>query len=119
MEQYNYLLVAIIISFLLGIIISLIGYIFSSEIIHFSFEKLKAYECGFNPFEDSRSRFEVQFYIVAILFIILDIELCFLFPFAITIPICSKIGYGLISLFLLLLTLLFFYEWKKGAIEWS
>ena len=119
MEKYSYLLIALVISFFLGIIISLIGYIFSSEIIQFNFEKLRAYECGFNPFEDSRSKFEVQFYVVAILFIILDIELCFLFPFAISIPIIGKIGYFLISVFLLLLTLLFGYEWKKGAIEWS
>ena len=119
MEKYNSLLIAFFVSFLLGIIISLIGYIFSSEIIHFNFEKLKAYECGFNPFEDARSKFEVQFYIVAILFIILDIELCFLFPFAVTIPVIDQIGYLLISIFLFLLTLLFCYEWKKGAIEWS
>ena len=119
MEKYSYLLIALLVSFLLGIVISLIGYIFSSEIIHFNFEKLRAYECGFNPFEDARSKFEVQFYIVAILFIILDIELCFLFPFAISIPVVNAIGYFLLSIFLFLLTLLFCYEWKKGAIEWS
>ena len=82
-------------------------------------EKLSAYECGFEPFEDSRMEFDVRFYLVAILFIIFDLEIAFLFPWAIVI---HDIGiYGLISMaiFLFILIIGFIYEWKKGALEWD
>ena len=82
-------------------------------------EKLSAYECGFDPFNDSRMEFDVRFYLVAILFIIFDLEIAFLFPWAISL---GKIGvYGFISMmiFLAILTVGFIYEWKKGALDWE
>ena len=82
-------------------------------------EKLSAYECGFEPFNDSRMEFDVRFYLVAILFIIFDLEIAFLFPWAISL---GKIGiYGFVSkmIFLFILTVGFIYEWKKGALDWE
>ena len=82
-------------------------------------EKLSAYECGFEPFNDSRMEFDVRFYLVAILFIIFDLEIAFLFPWAISL---GKIGlYGFVSMmiFLFILTIGFIYEWKKGALDWE
>ena len=82
-------------------------------------EKLSAYECGFEPFDDARRRFDVRFYLVAILFIIFDLEVAFLFPWAITL---ADIGvFGLLSMlgFLAVLTVGFIYEWKKGALDWE
>ena len=82
-------------------------------------EKLSAYECGFEPFEDARRRFDVRFYLVAILFIIFDLEVAFLFPWAVSL---SETGlFGLLSMlgFLGVLTVGFVYEWRKGALEWE
>ena len=81
-------------------------------------EKLSAYECGFDPFDDARSRFEVRFYLVAILFIIFDLEVTFLFPWAVVLKDIHFFGFLTMVLFLLVLTLGFFYEWRKGALEW-
>ena len=82
-------------------------------------EKLSAYECGFEPFEDSRMEFDVRFYLVAILFIIFDLEVAFLFPWAITLGISGIFGFISMMIFLLVLTVGFIYEWKKGALEWE
>ena len=82
-------------------------------------EKLSAYECGFEPFEDSRMEFDVRFYLVAILFIIFDLEIAFLFPWAITLGITGIFGFWSMMLFLGVLTIGFIYEWKKGALEWE
>ena len=82
-------------------------------------EKLSPYECGFEAFEDSRIQFDVRYYLVAILFIIFDLEIAFLFPWAVTL---DKIGtFGLLSMavFLFILVIGFVYEWKKGALEWD
>ena len=82
-------------------------------------EKLSVYECGFEPFQDSRMEFDVRFYLVAILFIIFDLEIAFLFSWAISL---GKIGlYGFVSMmiFLFILTIGFIYEWKKGALDWE
>ena len=81
-------------------------------------EKLSAYECGFEAFGDSRGKFDVKFYLVAILFIIFDLEIMFLFPWAITLGAIGKIGFFSMMFFLLVLTIGFIYEWKKGALEW-
>ena len=82
-------------------------------------EKLSAYECGFTPFEDARVRFDVRFYLVAILFIIFDLEVAFLFPWAISLSIIGIAGYASMMLFLVILTVGFVYEWKKGALDWE
>lgn len=80
-------------------------------------EKTSAYECGFEPFEDARNRFDVRFYIVAILFIIFDLEVAFLFPWAVTLGWTGSVGYGLAIFFLVLLTIGFIYEVVKGALN--
>jgi NADH-quinone oxidoreductase subunit A len=82
-------------------------------------EKLSAYECGFNAFDDARMQFDVRFYLVAILFIIFDLEVAFLFPWAITFGQLGAFGFWSMMLFLAVLTIGFIYEWKKGALEWD
>ena len=82
-------------------------------------EKLSAYECGFEPFNDSRRQFDVWFYLVAILFIIFDLEIAFLFPWAISLGSIGALGFWSMMIFLFILTIGFIYEWKKGALEWE
>ena len=82
-------------------------------------EKLSAYECGFEAFNDARGRFDVRFYLVAILFIIFDLEVAFLFPWAISLGNIGIFGFWSMMFFLLILTIGFIYEWKKGALEWE
>ena len=82
-------------------------------------EKLSPYECGFDPFEDSRVRFDVRFYLVAILFIIFDLEVAFLFPWAVSLGDVGVYGFWSMIVFLAVLTVGFIYEWKKGALEWE
>ena len=115
----NYL--TIIIFLAIALILSL-GFL----ILNFAFspknpdpEKLSAYECGFEPFNDSRMEFDIRFYLVAILFIIFDLEIAFLFPWAITLGNIGLFGFFSMMLFLFILTIGFIYEWKKGALEWE
>src|SRR5436309_14612110 len=82
-------------------------------------EKLSAYECGFNAFDDARMKFDVRFYLVAILFIIFDLEVSFLFPWAVTFGKLGALGFWSMVVFLGVLTIGFAYEWKKGALEWD
>jgi NADH-quinone oxidoreductase subunit A len=82
-------------------------------------EKLSAYECGFEAFDDSRMEFDVRFYLVAILFIIFDLEIAFLFPWAISLGNIGALGFWSMMMFLSVLTIGFIYEWKKGALEWE
>ena len=82
-------------------------------------EKLSAYECGFEAFDDARGQFDVRFYLVAILFIIFDLEVAFLIPWAITLGEIGYFGFWSMVLFLGILTVGFIYEWKKGALEWE
>ena len=82
-------------------------------------EKLSAYECGFEPFQDSRMEFDVRFYLVAILFIIFDLEIAFLFPWAISLGNIGILGFTSMMIFLFILTVGFIYEWKKGALDWE
>ena len=82
-------------------------------------EKLSAYECGFEPFEDSRMEFDVRFYLVAILFIIFDLEIAFLFPWAISLGNIGLLGFCSMMIFLFILTIGFIYELKKGALDWE
>ena len=82
-------------------------------------EKLSAYECGFEAFDDSRMEFDVRFYLVAILFIIFDLEIAFLFPWAISLGSIGALGFWSMIIFLAVLTVGFVYEWKKGALEWE
>ncbi len=82
-------------------------------------EKISAYECGFNAFDDARMKFDVRFYLVAILFIIFDLEIAFLFPWAVAFKDIGDVGFWSMIVFLGVLTIGFAYEWKKGALEWD
>jgi len=82
-------------------------------------EKLSAYECGFDAFEDARIKFDVRFYLVAILFIIFDLEVAFLFPWAVSLGTIGVFGFWSMVVFLGILTIGFIYEWRKGALEWE
>ena len=120
---YNFLTdyLSIIIFFFIALIIS-IGFILINLISSPSKpdpEKLSAYECGFDAFDDSRMEFDVRFYLVAILFIIFDLEIAFLFPWAITLGKTGVFGFWSMMIFLSVLTIGFIYEWKKGALEWE
>ncbi|NNE23331.1 MAG: NADH-quinone oxidoreductase subunit A [Rhizobiales bacterium] len=82
-------------------------------------EKLSAYECGFDAFDDARMKFDVRFYLVAILFIIFDLEVAFLFPWAVSLKEVGVFGFWSMMIFLAILTVGFIYEWRKGALEWD
>ncbi len=82
-------------------------------------EKVSAYECGFNAFDDARMKFDVRFYLVSILFIIFDLEIAFLFPWAVAFGGLSDVAFWSMMVFLLVLTVGFAYEWKKGALDWE
>jgi NADH-quinone oxidoreductase subunit A len=82
-------------------------------------EKVSAYECGFNAFDDARMKFDVRFYLVSILFIIFDLEVAFLFPWAVAFKDVGALGFWSMMVFLGVLTIGFIYEWRKGALEWD
>src|SRR5678810_274272 len=82
-------------------------------------EKLSPYECGFEAFEDARMKFDVRYYLVAILFILFDLEIAFLFPWAVVLQEIGLFGFWAMMLFVLILVVGFIYEWKKGALEWE
>ena len=82
-------------------------------------DKLSPYECGFEAFEDSRMKFDVRYYLVAILFIVFDLEIAFLFPWAVDLPSIGGFGLWAMGVFLFILVVGFIYEWKKGALEWD
>ena len=120
---YNFLTdyLSIVIFLFIALIIS-VGFIlinFISSPNNPDPEKLSAYECGFDAFDDSRMEFDVRFYLVAILFIIFDLEIAFLFPWAITLGKTGVFGFWSMMIFLAVLTIGFIYEWKKGALEWE
>lgn len=107
--------------FIFAIVLSMIilGASFLLSIKDESTSKLSAYECGFDPFEDARNIFDVHFYLVAILFLVLDLEVMFLFPWAVSLNSIGIKGFIGMVIFLIILTVGFFYEWKLGALEWS
>jgi NADH:ubiquinone oxidoreductase subunit 3 (subunit A) len=117
MIEYLGIFIYFIFALFLALIIS--GLSFVVAIRKSDPEKISAYECGFDPFDDARSRFDVQFYLVAILFIIFDLEVTFLFPWALTLQYSGFFGFWSMMVFLLILTLGFVYEWRKGALDWS
>ena len=115
--EYVPILIFLVISIILACIIFGLSYLLSVH--RQDFEKLSSYECGFDPYEDARNTFDVRFYLVAILFIIFDLEITFLFPWAITLGSITGFGFWTMALFLILLTIGFIYEWKKGALDWE
>ena len=115
----DYLSIIIFLVIALGISVSFIvlNFIFSPK--NPDPEKLSAYECGFEAFSDSRMEFDVRFYLVAILFIIFDLEIAFLFPWAVSLGKIGALGFWSMMIFLFILTVGFIYEWKKGALDWD
>ena len=115
----DYLSIVIFIFIALGLSIGFIvlNFLFSPK--NPDPEKLSAYECGFEAFNDSRMEFDVRFYLVAILFIIFDLEIAFLFPWAISLGNLGSLGFWSMMIFLLVLTIGFIYEWKIGALDWD
>ena len=117
LSEYLSIIIFLFISLLLSIGFILINYIASPS--NPDPEKLSAYECGFEAFDNARIEFDVRFYLVAILFIIFDLEIAFLFPWAISLGNIGLLGFYSMMVFLFILTIGFIYEWKKGALEWE
>ena len=117
LSEYLSIIIFLFVSLLLSIGFIIINYIASPS--NPDPEKLSAYECGFEAFDNARIEFDVRFYLVAILFIIFDLEIAFLFPWAISLGNIGLLGFYSMMTFLLILTVGFIYEWKKGALEWE
>jgi len=115
----DYLPLAIFMAVALGVCLALLVAPFLIAYKRPDSEKLSAYECGFNAFDDARMKFDVRFYLVAILFIIFDLEVTFLFPWAVAFGDLGLYGYWSMMVFLGVLTVGFIYEWRKGALEWD
>lgn len=116
-NEYLPIIIFLAIAILLSIIIVVIPYLVA--VYRPDIEKNSAYECGFEPFGNARGEFDVRFYLVAILFIIFDLEIAFLFPWAITLGKIKLFGFLSMLFFLVILIIGFIYEWKKGALEWE
>ena len=117
LREYLLILIFLGIAVALGIVLILAAVIVAVR--HPDAEKLSAYECGFNAFDDARMKFDIRFYLVAILFIIFDLEIAFLFPWAVSFGQVGVVGFWSMMVFLAVLTIGFAYEWKKGALEWE
>jgi NADH:ubiquinone oxidoreductase subunit 3 (subunit A) len=113
-----YFLFIIFFVFLLSFVSFLFDFLFFVKGI-VEFEKVSSYECGFQPFSDARSNFDIRFYLVAILFIIFDLEIVFLLPWSIVFQDLGSLGFWSVITFLVLLTIGFLYEWVKGALDWQ
>ena len=117
LANYAPILIFLIIAGVLSVVLLLLGFTFGRG--RKDKEKLAPYECGFEAFEDSRIRFDVRYYLVAILFIIFDLEIAFLFPWAVSLDRIGLFGLGAMGIFLAVLVVGFIYEWRKGALEWD
>jgi len=111
---------AIFFFFLVALLLAIILFIFSYGLVFktYDYEKLTAYECGFDPFGDARVKFDVRFYLVSILFIIFDLEITFLFPWSVVLETIGLFGFFSMIFFLIILTVGFVYEWFSGALDW-
>jgi NADH-quinone oxidoreductase subunit A len=116
-EEYIPILLFIIVAITLSVII--LGLSYALAVQNPDTEKLSSYECGFDPYEDARHTFDVRFYLVAILFIIFDIEAMFLFPWAVSLSHIGSVGYWNMVDFIIELGVGYFYAWKIGALEWE
>ena len=117
LKDYLSIIIFIFIALILSIGFIVLNFLFSPK--NPDPEKLSAYECGFEAFSDSRMEFDVRFYLVAILFIIFDLEIAFLFPWAISLGKIGILGFVSMMIFLFILSIGFIYEWKKGALDWE
>src|SRR5918996_1427139 len=115
----QYLPILVFIGIAVGLVIAMIGGSYLIARQNPDSEKLSPFECGFAPFSDARGQFDVRFYLVAILFIIFDLEVAFLFPWAVALGDIGLFGFWSMIVFLAVLTVGFAYEWKKGALEWE
>jgi NADH-quinone oxidoreductase subunit A len=117
LEQYVPIFVFLIVGLIFGAFALVLGYVLGPQ--RPDDEKLSPYECGFEAFEDARMKFDVRYYLVAILFIIFDLEIAFLFPWAVALEGIGSLGFFAMMIFLGVLVIGFIYEWKKGALEWE
>jgi NADH-quinone oxidoreductase subunit A len=117
LEQYFPVLLFIVVGAGLGLVLLTLGSLVAPD--RPDPEKLSPYECGFEAFEDARMKFDVRYYLVAILFILFDLEIAFLFPWAVVLPEIGLFGFWSMMIFLGILIIGFVYEWKKGALEWE
>ena len=117
LSNYLPVLIFVLISLAIAMIVIVLGYVLGTH--RPDSEKLSPYECGFESFEDARMKFDVRYYLVAILFIIFDLEIAFLFPWAIVLDQIGLFGFASMAVFLGILVIGFIYEWKKGALEWE
>ena len=117
LTSYVPILIFLLVAALLGCLLLFLGRVLAPN--RPDKEKLSPYECGFEAFEDSRMKFDVRYYLVAILFIIFDLEIAFLFPWAIVLEEIGVFGFWAMMLFLAVLVVGFVYEWMKGALEWE
>ena len=117
LENYLPILIFLVLGVVFGVVAIGAGYLLGPKKPYS--EKLSPYECGFEAFEDSRMKFDVRFYLVAILFIIFDLEIAFLFPWAVVLQEIGWFGFTTMAVFLGILVIGFIYEWKKGALEWE
>jgi NADH-quinone oxidoreductase subunit A len=117
LEGYLPILIFMAVAIAIGVVMLTLGHVLSPT--HPDDEKLSPYECGFEAFEDSRMKFDVRYYLVAILFIIFDLEIAFLFPWAVVLQEIGMLGFLAMMVFLGILVIGFIYEWKKGALEWD
>jgi len=115
--EYIFILKYFFITLIVALLLFFISILFVYQ--QFDSEKSSSYECGFNPFGDARNKFEIRFYLVAILFIIFDLELIFLFPWILTLHLHYLHGIYSMLIFMIILTLGFVYEWMKGALDWD
>jgi NADH-quinone oxidoreductase subunit A len=117
LEQYLPILLFILVGLTVGVVLLSVGSVLSPN--RPDPAKLSPYECGFEAFEDARMKFDVRYYLVAILFILFDLEIAFLFPWAVVLPQIGFFGFVAMMIFLAILVVGFIYEWKKGALEWE
>ena len=117
LAEYLPILIFLAVAGGLGVLLMTLGFLFGPR--RPDPAKLSPYECGFEAFEDSRMKFDVRYYLVAILFIVFDLEIAFLFPWAIVFGDLGWFGFWSMMIFLAVLTIGFIYEWKKGALEWD
>jgi len=117
LENYLPVLIFVIVGLIFGAVMIGIGFILGPH--RPDSEKLSPYECGFEAFEDARMKFDVRYYLVAILFIIFDLEIAFLFPWAVVLRDIGIFGFLAMAIFLGILVIGFIYEWKKGALQWE
>ncbi len=117
LENYLPILIFLIVGLVMGVALFVVGYVLGPR--RPDSEKNSPYECGFEAFEDARMKFDVRYYLVAILFIIFDLEIAFFFPWAVALRDIGMVGFWAMMIFLAVLLVGFIYEWRKGALEWE